>query len=152
MFHIVTRPTISRQPRTSYLVARLDRLIRSRLADALKPFDVSVTQYTLMSVLDHRPGLSNAQLARRSYITAQAMHQMVNTLEDRGLIERTSSPDHGRIQLTELTGPGRHLLRRCDQVVEGVESAVFGGLDSDETTELRRLLEECIVTDRGEGP
>ena len=69
------------QPRTSYLVARLDRLIRARLVDALRPFEVTVPQYTLLSVLDIRPGLSNAQLARRSYISAQAMHQLVNGLE-----------------------------------------------------------------------
>jgi len=68
------------RPRTSYLVARLDRLIRSKLSDALKPFGLSVPQYTLMSILEHRPGLSNAQLARRSYITAQAMHRAAHAL------------------------------------------------------------------------
>jgi DNA-binding MarR family transcriptional regulator len=131
-------------PRTSYLVARLDRLIRSRLAEALKPFDVSVTQYTVLSVLQHRPGLSNAQLARRSYITAQAMHQMVNGLEERGLITREVSPDHGRVQMTELTPAGRELLRRCDRAVNEVEERIFGSLGDGEENRLRDLLQASI--------
>lgn len=132
------------------MVARLDRLIRARLADALKPFDVSVTQYTLMSVLDHRPGLSNAQLARRSYITAQAMHQLVNSLEERGIIERNSSPDHGRIQMTQLTAHGRSLLEECDSAVADVESDLFGPLGPGEESQLRRILENAIAFDQEE--
>ena len=144
----MSEPTTSGQPRTSYLVARLDRLIRQRLSEALKPFDVSVPQYTLMSVLDHRPGLSNAQLARRSYISAQAMHQVVNALEQRALIARTSSPDHGRVQMAELTPAGRELLERCDAAVAGVEFDLFGSLGPDEEGTLRRLLQEAIDGDR----
>jgi len=140
----MSQVSTSGQPRTSYLVARLDRLIRQRLSEALKPFDVSVPQYPLMSVLDHRPGLSNAQLARRSYITAQAMHQVVNALEQRGLIRRSSSPDHGRVQMAELTDSGRHLLEKCDGAVAQVEADLFGALGPDEESLLRRFLQDTI--------
>ncbi|MFZ0014312.1 MAG: MarR family transcriptional regulator [Acidimicrobiia bacterium] len=137
------------QSRTSYLVARLDRLIRANLVEALKPLDVSVPQYTLMSVLAHRPGLSNAQLARRSYISAQAMHQLVNTLEERGLIERSSSPDHGRIQMTTLTSTGREVLEECDAAVAVVEERLFGPIGPDDEGDLRRIIEVIIGHDRG---
>jgi len=140
----MSQVSTSGQPRTSYLVARLDRLIRQRLSEALKPFDLTVPQYTLMSVLDHRPGLSNAQLARRSYITAQAMHQVVNSLEQRGLISRTSSPDHGRVQMAELTVAGRELLAKCDGAVAQVEADLFGPLGPDEESLLRRFLQDTI--------
>lgn len=145
------RPSAT-EPRTSYLVARLDRLIRSQLADALKPFDITVPQYTLLSVLERRPGLSNAQLARRSYITAQAMHQVVNGLEERGLIEREVSPDHGRIQMTRLTGDGKEVLDRCDKAVDLVEGRIFGGLGAGEKDHLRKLLLASIRLDAPAGP
>lgn len=138
------------RPRTSYLVARLDRLIRSKLSDALKPFGLSVPQYTLMSILEHRPGLSNAQLARRSYITAQAMHQVVNSLEERGLIQRRVSPDHGRIQLTELTDEGLALLKACDEEVTRLEERIFGGLGARGEEQLRGLLQAAIDHDASE--
>ncbi|HET9259402.1 MAG TPA: MarR family transcriptional regulator [Acidimicrobiia bacterium] len=132
------------QPRTSYLVARLDRLIRARLVDALKPLEVTVPQYTLLSVLDIRPGLSNAQLARRSYISAQAMHQVVNGLEARGLISRRSAPDHGRAQPVDLTAAGRALLAKCDKAVGKVEDDLFGELAPGDEGVLRRIVESAI--------
>lgn len=134
------------EPRTSYLIARLDRLVRSRLSEALRPFGVSVTQYTLLSVLARRPGLSNAQLARRSYITAQAMHQVVNGLEERGLIERETSPEHGRIQMTQLTEEGIALVDRCEEAVTNVEQELFDSLSPEEESDLRRLLLASIRT------
>jgi DNA-binding MarR family transcriptional regulator len=133
------------------MVARLDRLLRSHLSDVLEPLGLSVPQYTLMSVVEHRPGLSNAQLARRSYITAQAMHQVVNGLEKRGLITRRVSPDHGRIQLTELTDEGMALLKACDEEVNLVEERIFGGLGKEGEERLRELLEAAINFDSTEG-
>lgn len=135
------------EPRTSHLVARLDRLVAARLAKTLKPFDLSVSQYTLMSVVESRPGLSNAQLARHSYITAQAMHQLVNTLTDRGLIERSSSPGHRRIQMTVLTPEGRDLLDECDEAVTRVEDELFGHLDPGEESHLRHIVDSIIHHD-----
>jgi DNA-binding MarR family transcriptional regulator len=142
---------VGKGPRTSYLVARLDRLVRSQLSEVLEPFDLSVPQYTLLSVLEHRPGLSNAQLARRSYITAQAMHQVVNGLEERGLIARRVSPDHGRIQLTELTDQGLALLKSCDEEVTHLEERIFGGLGEKGEERLRRLIQAAIDFDSPEG-
>lgn len=147
----MTRHRVDKGPRTSYLVARLDRLVRSQLTDVLDPFDLSVPQYTLLSVLEHRPGLSNAQLARRSYITAQAMHQVVNGLEERGLISRRVSPDHGRIQLTELTDDGIAMLKACDEEVTRLEERIFAGLGEGGEERLRELLEAAINFDSTEG-
>lgn len=141
------RSTNRGEPRTSYLVARLDRLLRTHLTEALKPFDVSVPQYTVLSVLRSRPGLSNAQLARRSYITAQAMHQMVYGLEERGLIVREVSSDHGRVQETRLTKRGEELLVRCDREVDQVEVRIFGSLGSGEESRLRSLIAASIDFD-----
>jgi DNA-binding MarR family transcriptional regulator len=147
----MTRESVGKGPRTSYLVARLDRLVRSQLSDVLESFDLSVPQYTLLSVLEHRPGLSNAQLARRSYITAQAMHQVVNGLEERGLIARRVSPDHGRIQLTELTDEGMAMLKACDEEVTRLEERIFGGLGERGEERLRTLLQAAIDFDSTEG-
>jgi DNA-binding MarR family transcriptional regulator len=139
----------AKEPRLSYLVARLDRMIRSRLSAVLAPFDVSVAQYTVLSILERRADLSNAQLARRSYITAQAMHQMMNGLQARGLVERAPSPRHGRIQPIRLTTEGATLLRRCDEAVEVAEQQLFGTLAPDDRQRMRALIEACIESAAG---
>src|SRR4029079_12281031 len=67
------------RPRVSYLVGRLDRALRRRMNDALAPSGLSLAQYTVLSVLQARGGLSNAQLANRALINAQDIHEVGST-------------------------------------------------------------------------
>src|SRR3954462_10937964 len=103
--------------RISYVIARLARAIRREIAEMVAPHGLTATQYTALSVLRMGKGLSNAQLARRSYVTPQSMIEMLGTLESKGLVQRRPAPDHGRILRTELTAKGRRLLARCDESI-----------------------------------
>ena len=59
-------------PRVSYLVKWVERGIRMRLDTVLGDLGVSTPEYTALSVLARREGLSSAQLARRTLVSAQA--------------------------------------------------------------------------------
>jgi DNA-binding MarR family transcriptional regulator len=132
------------EPRLSYLIARLDRLLRAEMADALSDFGLSVPQYTVLSVLRSRSGLSNAQLARRSYVTPQAMHQILTSLETAGLVVREEAGDHKHVRLASLTGRGQTLLDGCDTAVDGLEDEAFASLSPSERHLLRTLVGRSI--------
>ena len=82
-------------PLTIYLVKQLELAIRSFMDDALRPYGLTTFQYTALTVLQHRGRLSSAQLARRSFVRPQTMHEIVRSLEERGLIERAHAPGTG---------------------------------------------------------
>lgn len=124
----------------SYLVGRLDRVLRRRLGDALAPHGLSVPEYTALSVLRGRAGLSNAQLARRSLITPQAMNEVLARLEERRLVRRRAHPEHGRIRPAELTKAAERLLLAADADVDDVERAMLRGLPSGSHRSLRAAL------------
>jgi len=124
------------QPRISYLVGRLDRVVRRRLADALRPHELSLQEYTTLSVLRARAGLSNAQLARRSLVTPQAMNEVLARLEQRGLVLRDPGRTRGRIRPAELTASGKRLLAAADRSVDAVERELFAGADGNGLREL----------------
>jgi hypothetical protein len=50
----------------------------------LAPFELSIPQFTTSSVLRRRPGLSNAQLARRALILPQSMIQVIAVTYEKG--------------------------------------------------------------------
>ena len=104
--------------RVSYVIARLDRAIRREIAEMAAPHGLTATQFTALSVLRTGKGLSNAQLARRSYVTPQSMIEMLGTLENKGLVQRAPAPDHGRIMHVELTAKGRRVLAQCDAEID----------------------------------
>lgn len=134
------------EPRVSYLVGRLDRVVRRRLADALGRYGLSLQEYTTLSVLRARSGLSNAQLARRSLISPQAMYEVLARLERRGLVLRRPDPAHGRIRPAELTAPGKRLLSKADSGVDAIERELFDGVDQDR---FRELLVAALQGDDG---
>jgi DNA-binding MarR family transcriptional regulator len=137
------------RPRVSYLIGRLDRALRRRLGEALAPGGLSVSQYTVLSVLHARGELSNAQLASRAFITPQAMNEVVQTLEALKLVTRRQDPSHGRIVQLNLTTRGLDTLRECDAAVRALEQSMLAGLSEPERNTLRTALNACIQTLEG---
>src|SRR3954447_7802014 len=120
-----------RPVRLSYVIARLDRAVRRGIEDVLEPFDLSVPEFTVLSVLTRRTGLSNAQLARRAYITPQSMNEVVLRLERKGLLQRRPDPAHRRILRATVTPAGRALVGRCETAVGAMEDRMLDALDAD---------------------
>ena len=116
--------------RVSYVVARLERAIRRGINERVKPYGLTTLQYTTLSVLSrqNRP-LSNAQLARRAYMTPQAMSEVIEALEEKGLIERTPHPNHRRVYPAVLTPEGSKVLALCDTAVDDLEETMLRDLD-----------------------
>jgi DNA-binding MarR family transcriptional regulator len=133
-----------REPRISYVVARLERALRKELAARLEPSGLTVPQYTTLSVLRARSGLSNAQLARRSYITPQTMSEVIVALEEKGLVERSPDPSHRRILRITLTRRGRRMMDGCDAAVNEMEEEMLAELSEGDRGRLAEALRSCV--------
>ena len=104
-----------------YVVGRVNQGIRREMRARFAALDLSVPEYTALSVLRARPGLSNAQLARRSLLAPQSMLEVLAKLESRGLAIRQVDPEHGRILRAALTPKGRALLSEADPAIEAIQ-------------------------------
>lgn len=89
-------------------------------------------------------GVSNAELARRCFVTPQAMHSVVTTLERRARIVRPDDAEHGRERAAQLTGDGTRLLKRARRAVDAIEERAFGSLSPPQQTRLRAALAAVI--------
>jgi DNA-binding MarR family transcriptional regulator len=112
-------------PQLVYLVGRVSQGVRRQLEERIKPWALRVPELAALSVLRSRPGLSTAQLARRSLITPQSMSEVIEGLERRGLVQRTVDPSHGRILRVALTDDGRALLAELDPVVMSLQEELL---------------------------
>ena len=109
----------------AFVIGRVDHGIRREMRRRLSAQGLSVQQYTALSVLRARPGLSNAQLARRSLVTPQSMIEILSKLERRGLVRRDVDPTHARILRTELTPAGRELLTALDPAMASMQAQIL---------------------------
>ena len=127
-----------------YLIGRVDRVVRREIDRVVKAHGLSAAQYTTLSVLARRSGLSNAQLARRALVSSQSMNEVLLALERRGLVSRRAHPAHGRIRQTRLTAKGRKTLALCDAEVGDVESTMVSGLSRQDRAALHGGLLSCV--------
>jgi DNA-binding MarR family transcriptional regulator len=133
------------EPRVSYVIARLERTVRKAINERVKPYGLTTLQYTTLSVLLHqgRP-LSNAQLARRAYMTPQAMSEVIEALEQKGLIERTPHPNHRRVYPAVLTEEGARVLELCDAAIDELEQTMLRDLTTRQRSELVHGLTAAV--------
>jgi DNA-binding MarR family transcriptional regulator len=122
--------------------------VRRALEELLRDQDVTVVGFTALSVLGVRPRLSNAQLARRSFVTPQGMSQTLVALAERGLIARSPSPRNRRVQLIELTARGREVLDECSTRVARYEKELLSVLSARQRAELNAVLTTVVNANR----
>jgi DNA-binding MarR family transcriptional regulator len=113
------------------------RVPGAALAAALREHGATVAHYGVLALLDEQPGLSNADLARRAFVTPQSMNQTLRELEDKAWVTRRPHPGHGRIRPAGLTRDGRTVLRACQQAAGAIEEQMLAGLSADRERPVR---------------
>ena len=104
-----------------YRLKRAAAALRGAMDRALREHDLTVPQYACLEHLDQRPGLSNAELARSTFVTRQSMNVVLRGLQEAGLITRPATTDHGRALPANLTPEGRSRLDAARSAVYAIE-------------------------------
>ena len=117
-----------------YLLHRLVSVLRPHVSAELRGLGIGLPEVVCMRLLSMNPGQSSAELARNTKVSAQAMNQVLNRLEDLGAVTRP----HGSARRTlpaRLTPEGRKLLKRAQSATLLADEQ----LDSISAAELRQL-------------
>ena len=110
-------------------ISRLSRLIDRKLAENFARHGIEAWMYDVLATL-RRSGepyeLAAGELVDQTMVTTGAMTNRIDRLEERGLVERDTSPTDRRKVVVRLTPAGREL----------VDTVAAGHLETE-----RRLLE-----------
>lgn len=126
-----------------YMVKQVELVVRAHLEELLKPTGITALQYTSLTVLERHDGLSAAQLARDSFVTAQSVADVIRALETRGLVRRERNPRSRRELLILLTESGRDLLARHAEPVRKLEDRMVRDLTAHQTDQFRQALSKA---------
>ncbi|MFI6007292.1 MarR family winged helix-turn-helix transcriptional regulator [Streptomyces sp. NPDC051243] len=130
-------------PSLLYMVKQVELVVRSHLDELVKPSGITALQYTALTVLQRHDGLSAAQLARDSFVTAQSIADLVRSLETRELVRRERNPRNRRELLILLTDAGRELLARHEGAVRELEERMMRDLTAHQTEQFRQALSKA---------
>lgn len=127
-----------------YLLKEASSALRAAMEEALRPFEMSVTQYSCLELLAQRPGLSNSELARGAFVTRQSMNVLLQALEREGYVSRPDEAPVGKVLPARLTPKGRRSLAQATAAVRSVEVRMLAGMTGREQSEAFRLLRSMI--------
>ena len=130
--------------RVGYLIKRAQAVLHDAMADALGSHDLTVTQFAVLIALDEEPGPSNADLARRAFVTPQSMYAVLQELERLQLVVRSPHPQHQRVLQAALTGAGRRTLTSAGTAVDAIEEQMLRKLSGPARSRLASALSSCI--------
>jgi DNA-binding MarR family transcriptional regulator len=107
---------------------------------SLAGWDVTPSQMRALRVLAHHDGIRGSALAQRLHIAPRSATEVVDALEEKGLVRRSPDPTDRRATLVSLTEEGERLgddVRRA----RGLESErLFERLSATDRAHLARIL------------
>ena len=117
--------------------------------DALRPFDLKLTQYSVLVNLLDRPGINITDLADLLETDRTTLTRNLGPLQKRGLIATEAVASGRRRQLT-VTDKGKTLLQAVFPAWREAESRVREILGATNTIELHDLLQGFLGETRGQ--
>jgi DNA-binding MarR family transcriptional regulator len=112
---------------------------------ALGDSDLTAAQANVLMEIAYGQPRSNAELARLHSVTPQSMVEILSSLERRGLISRSAEPERGRAMPAELTRQGQSELLAVHLAMRQVEHRLLNSLSTADISQLRKLLEACLI-------
>lgn len=129
-----------------YLLKEASSALRAAMEAALRSHGMTITHYSCLELLAQRPGLSNSELARGTFVSRQSMNVLLQSLERAGEVTRPAEAPVGKVLPTRLTPLGRERLAGASTAVRSVEKRMLDGLDVRDQAEVRRLLSSLIAS------
>ncbi|WP_055699136.1 MULTISPECIES: MarR family winged helix-turn-helix transcriptional regulator [Streptomyces] len=128
-----------------YLLKRAQAALRAAMDKVLREHGLTVPQYSTLELLAQRPGMSNADLARATFVTRQSGNVVLRGLQEAGLITRPAAADHGRARPARLTDEGRRRLAAVQAAVYAIEQRMVEAMPPERVSallaDLRRISE-----------
>ncbi|MGH3282329.1 MAG: MarR family winged helix-turn-helix transcriptional regulator [Trebonia sp.] len=132
------------EERLGTLIKQAEQALIAEKNRVLRPFGLTVPQYSALLILSEHPLISAARLARLCGVTAQAITGVVHLLDQRGLISKAPSADHAKVLLLGLTPAGSSLLAQADREAVAVERRLAASYTQDDLSHFRAGLATAI--------
>lgn len=122
-------------------VMRVQQILQSAVDNALRPHNLTFARYEGLVLLtfSRRGSLPMRVMGDRLQLHPTSVTNIVDRLEQDGLVRRVAHPTDRRTTLVEITDKGRELMKRATEAVTDID---FGlqGVTERQTQQLTELL------------
>lgn len=129
----MSRPSVMAWMRLARVFQKIDRASEVHL----RPWNLNVAQFDVLARVGAAKGITQQELADRLLVTKGNISQLLDRLEQRGLLKRCQE---GRTNTLSLTEEGQQLYAQVVPAQEEMVAQHFSALTSQEVNQLLYLL------------
>jgi DNA-binding MarR family transcriptional regulator len=128
-------------------IARTHAVLEHALAQALKPFEITPTQYNVLRILRGAgaEGLCRNEVGERLVRRVPDVTRLLDRMEEMGLVGRVRGGEDRRYVTARITRQGLSVLERLDQDICRIHRSQLGHLDR----KMLRSLIDLLTAIRG---
>jgi len=124
-----------------FLLTRAARTMRRALDAKLVGWNLTATQFIVLTKLWEEDGISFSELAERLDFDTPTLTGIIDRMERDGLVERQRCSEDRRVVRVHVTANGRSLQTEIGSLAAEVDSAALRGLAVTERKELLKNLQ-----------
>ena len=128
--------------RIGFLIHDVSRLRRTVMDKALKPLDVTRSQWWVLANLSRHNGhgMMQTELAKVMDVGKVTLGGLIDRLEASGYVERQPDPVDRRAKRVMMTKKGTSLLSRIEKIARKVNGEIMGGTPQNDISRAETVL------------
>ena len=132
----------------AFLLAQVGAHAAAGFADRLTPLGLTPAHAGLLRVIAMTSGGSQQEVAAKLGMFPSRLVALIDELQERGLVERSTNPGDRRTHALRLTPDGQHAIDAIGRIAREHQEALLAALTRDERDTLATLLRR-IARDQG---
>lgn len=134
-------PVVEDRRYIGYLISDVARLMRASFDRRVRQIGLTRAQWQVLSLLHHRPGASQTELAEMLEVERATAGRMVDRLERKNWVERRADATDRRINRLYLTAEARDVQSDMGRIAEDMMDDAMASLGSNEREFLADMME-----------
>jgi len=135
-----------------YLISDVARLMRASFDRRVRRLGLTRAQWQVLSLLHHRPGASQTELAEMLEVERATAGRMVDRLERKNWVERRPDAADRRVNRLFLTTEARDVQADMGRIAEDMMDDAMASLAHDERELLADMMERMKSQLQSMGP